>query len=238
MAWAKLLTAASETICGVRISKPSVGDFTLKRFPFTCCPLHQSEGRQGSRHNEQLPSDPASGCWFIYLFFFIFLTEETAVFDWSGSRTWMRSLAKTAREGELHRPGKGSSYPWLPLHLQCCTCIAAEVVMLIETWETANFNRKRGAIHAKSVPLSRQKFLIDPVCAAVPSDQITDKFFMTPAPTFQLTLTHNPYLLVPGWVLKSPGGLGKVKRHEGAPNPEFLLPAAVIVPKPQCFHGS
>lgn len=65
MARAKFLTAESETDCGVRISKPSVGDFTLKRFPFTRCPFHQSDGRQKSRPNEQLPSDPASGCWFI-----------------------------------------------------------------------------------------------------------------------------------------------------------------------------
>lgn len=136
MARAKLLTAATETVCGVRISKPSVGDFTLKRFSFTRCPLHQSEGRQGSRHNEQLPSDPASGCWFIllglfFILFFIF-PEDGAVFDCSGSRTWMSSLAKTAREGELHRLGKGSSSPRLLLHLQCCACMAAEVVMLIE----------------------------------------------------------------------------------------------------------
>lgn len=65
MARAKFLTAESETDCGVRISKPSVGDFTLKRFPFTRCPFHQSDGRQKSRPNEQLPSDPASGCRFI-----------------------------------------------------------------------------------------------------------------------------------------------------------------------------
>lgn len=44
-----LLTAASETNCGVWSSKPSVGGFTLKRFSFTHCPLHQSEGPAKSR---------------------------------------------------------------------------------------------------------------------------------------------------------------------------------------------
>lgn len=86
-----------------------------------------------------------------------------------------------------------------------------------------NCQTGKEAIHAKSVPLSRQKFLIDPVCAAVPSDQITAAFFMTPVPTFQPALTHKPHPFVPGWALKSAGGLGKVKRHEGAPNPEFSL---------------
>lgn len=61
----KLLTEARETNCGVLSSKPSAGDFTLKRFPFTHCPFHQSEGTPESKHPEQLPSDPASGCWFI-----------------------------------------------------------------------------------------------------------------------------------------------------------------------------
>lgn len=100
------------------------------------------------------------------------------------------------------------------------------------------FQQEKRGHSCKVGPIKQAKFLIDPVCAAVPSDQITAEFFMTPVPTFQLTLTRNPYLLVPGWVLKSPGGLGKVKRHEGPPNPEFLLPTAVIVAKPRCFHGS
>lgn len=67
----KLLTAASETNCGVWISKPSVGGFTLKRFSFTHCPLHQSEGPPESVHQERLPSDPASSCWFILFFGFL-----------------------------------------------------------------------------------------------------------------------------------------------------------------------
>lgn len=97
--------------------------------------------------------------------------------------------------------------------------------------------RKEGAIHAKSVPLSRQKFLIDPVCAAVPSDQIIPPhtphpdFFMTLVPTFRS-------VPVPGWLWKSPGGIGKGKEAWGGAKPGFLLPTAVIVAKPQCFHGS
>lgn len=130
MARAKLLTAARETNCGVWSSKPSAGDFTLKRFPFTHCPFHQSEGPPESRHPEQLPSDPASGCWFILFGHF---GVDGAAFDRSGSRTWMRSLAKTAREGEFHSSRKDSSYPWLVLRFQYYTHIAGEVVIFIET---------------------------------------------------------------------------------------------------------
>lgn len=130
MAQAKLLTAASETNCGVWSSKPSAGDFTLKRFPFTHCPFHQSEGSPESRHPEQLPSDPASGCWFILFGRF---REDGAAFDRSGSRTWMRSLAKAAREGESHSSRKDTSYPELVLQLQYCAGIVGEVVIFIET---------------------------------------------------------------------------------------------------------
>lgn len=108
MARAKLLTAARETNCGVWSSKPSAGDFTLKRFPFTHCPFHQSEGSPESRHPELLPSDPASGCWFILFGHF---GEDGAAFDSSGSRTWIRSLTKTAREGEFHSSKKRHKLP-------------------------------------------------------------------------------------------------------------------------------
>lgn len=39
-----------------------------------------------------------------------------------------------------------------------------------DMWKMAQFGGKRGAIHAKSIPSSRQKFLNTPVYAAVPSD--------------------------------------------------------------------
>ena len=132
MAQAKLLTAARETNCGVWSSKPSAGDFTLKRFPFTHCPFHQSEGSPESRHPEQLPSDPASGCWFILFGHF---REDGAAFDRSGSRTWMRSLAKAARggEGEFHSSRKDSGYLELVLQFHCSAHIAGEVVIFIET---------------------------------------------------------------------------------------------------------
>lgn len=62
----------------------------------------------------------------------------------------MRSLAKIAREGELHRPGEGSSYPRLLLHLRGCACIAAEVVMLIE--EKRGHSCKVGPIKQGKIP--------------------------------------------------------------------------------------
>lgn len=171
MARAKLLTAARETNCGVWSSKPSAGDFTLKRFPFTHCPFHQSEGSPESRHPELLPSDPASGCWFILFGHF---GEDGAAFDSSGSRTWIRSLTKTAREGEFHSSKKGTSYPELVfavsvLHSYCWRGCHIHWDM----WKMAHFGGEIGAIHAKSIPSSRQKFLNTHVYAAVPGDQIT-----------------------------------------------------------------
>lgn len=131
MARAKLLTAARETNCGVWSSKPSAGDFTLKRFPFTHCPFHKSEGPPESRHPEQLPSDPASSCWFILFGHF---REDGAVFDRSGSRTWMRSLAKAAREREFHSSRKRTSrYFELVLQFHYYAHIAGEAVKFIET---------------------------------------------------------------------------------------------------------
>lgn len=56
-----------------------------------------------------------------------------AAFDRSGSRTWMRSLAKAAREGEFHSSRKDSSYPELVFQFHYCPHIAGEVVIFIET---------------------------------------------------------------------------------------------------------
>lgn len=203
MARAKLLTAASETNCGVWISKPSVGDFTLKRFPFTHCPLHQSEGPPESRHQEQLPSDPASGCWFILFGLF---REDGAAFDRSGSRTWMRSLAKTAWEERISQLEKRLKLPLagvaLPvLHSYCWGGCHIHWDM----WKMAHFRGKRGAIHAKSIPSSRQKFLDTPVYAAVPSDQITPTLLQRPCFFLPLILspphTHTHNLL---WMCQEP----------------------------------
>lgn len=207
MAQAKLLTAARETNCGVWSSKPSAGDFTLKRFPFTHCPFHQSEGPPESRHPEQLPSDPASGCWFILFGHF---TEDGAAFDRSGSRTWMRSLAKAAREGEgefhssrkrVRLPRAGVAVPLLPSYCWRGCHIHSDM------WKMAHFRGKRGAIHAKSIPSSRQKFLDTPVYAAVPSDQITP-----PAPFTAPTRPPQPHLNVPEVSDGSPTHWGEGER--------------------------
>lgn len=45
----------------------------------------------------------------------------------------MRSLAKTAREGEFHSSRKDTSYPELVLQFPYYTHIAGEVVIFIET---------------------------------------------------------------------------------------------------------
>ncbi|ONI45634.1 hypothetical protein AN641_00375 [Candidatus Epulonipiscioides gigas] len=91
----------------------------MKRFPFTHCPFHQSEGPPESRHPEQLPSDPASSCWFILFGHF---REDGAAFDRSGSRTWMRSLASqrgriSQLEKRLKLPLAGVAVPIL--HSYC-----------------------------------------------------------------------------------------------------------------------
>lgn len=60
----------------------------------------------------------------------------------------------------------------------------------------AHFGGKRGAIHAKSIPSSRQKFLDTSVYAAVPSDQITPTLLQHQRLLLPLSL-HSP-VNVPG----------------------------------------
>lgn len=130
MARAKFLTAARETDCGVRISKPSVGGFTLKRFPFTRCPFHQSDGRHRSRPNEQLPSDPASGCWFI----------DGAVGAQAAGLGSGLQPSQPGRGG-LGSPGRGWSYrrpPW-------CVCVAAEVCRAYSELRNSQFQQEKAA---------------------------------------------------------------------------------------------
>lgn len=92
-----------------------------------------------SRHPEQLPPDPASGCWFIL--FGLFFFQRMATFDRSGSRIWMRSivrLSSTAWEKSI-KSRRGCRVHW-------------------DMWKMAHFGAKRGAIHAKSIPSSRPRY--------------------------------------------------------------------------------
>lgn len=60
-----------------------------KDFLLTHCRFHQSQGPSESGHPEQLPSDPASSCWFVLFGHF---KKDGVAFDRSDNRTWMRSL--------------------------------------------------------------------------------------------------------------------------------------------------
>lgn len=237
MARAKLLTAARETNCGVWSSKPSAGDFTLKRFPFTHCPFHQSEGPQESRHPEQLPSDPASSCWFILFGHF---REDGAAFDRSGSRTWMRSLA--SQRGRISQLEKRLKLPLagvaVPVLHSCCWrgCHIHR-----DMWKMAHFGVKEGpfmqsqfhqADRNSSIPLFMQ------LCPQIKLHQPSCSAHASIYPLCRSTPTSSECAKSLRWVSHSPGRMGEVKRHEGARNPEFHLPAVVIGAKPRCFHGS
>lgn len=129
------------------------------------------------------------------------------------------------------------------LQFQYHAHIAGAVVIFIETCgKWAISEGKRGAIHAKSIPSSRQKFLDTPVYAAVPSDRITPTLLQHPHLLLPLlSPPPEPPLNVPGASDGSPihqGEWGKVERREGARDPELHLPAAVIGAKTRRFHGS
>lgn len=137
MARARFPTAARETDCGVRISKPSVGGFTLKRFPFTRCPFHQSHGRHPSRPDEQLPSDPASGCWFIDGAVGAQAAGLGRVFSQAS-----RGGGEGGGAGGLGSPGRGWSYRWPPW----CVCVAAEVCRAYSELRNSQFQQEKAGV--------------------------------------------------------------------------------------------
>lgn len=178
MAQAKLLTAARETNCGVLSSKPSAGDFTLKRFPFTHCPFHQLEGTPECKHPEQLPSDPASGCWFILLGH---LRVNWVAFDRSGSRTWMRSLANDGHRGRLSQLEKRHAVPVL----HSCCWIGCHIHR--DMWKMAHFGEGEEGPFLQSRIHGRGRN--STVYAAVAADRVTPTpfcpFLRSPATSFQ-----------------------------------------------------
>lgn len=129
------------------------------------------------------------------------------------------------------------------LHFQHYPHIAGEVVIFIETcgkWPISG--GKEGpfmqsqfhqADRNSSIPLFMQLCppikLHQPFCSFLP-------LILSP-PSHTLTISSDCARSL-RWVSHSPGTSGEVKRHEGARNPEFHLPTAVIGAKPQCFHGS
>lgn len=120
------------------------------------------------------------------------------------------------------------------LHFQYYPHIAGEVVIFIETCG------KWPILGGKQGPFMQSQFHQADRNSSIP-------LFMQLCPPIKL---HQPrrlsHMLTISsdcarslrWVSHSPGTLGEVKRHEGARNPEFHLPTAVIGAKSQCFHGS